>query len=77
MRQVDSFSQFFVFAVRVLKYFLLGLVGATVVYVLSEVFGISVVSDFLITFVERVLARLCVLILSLGATAVVVETLRH
>ncbi|NER83871.1 MAG: hypothetical protein F6K42_30880 [Leptolyngbya sp. SIO1D8] len=77
MRHPYTPSWLFRFAIRILKYFLLGLVGCTVAYFLSVVLGFNVLSGFLVVLLENWLMRLLVVVFSLGAIAVVTESLRY
>ena len=77
MRHPYSPGCLFRFATRVLKYFLLGLVGCTVAYLISIVLGLNVLSSFLVALLETLLLRLFVMVFSLGAIAIITESLRN
>lgn len=76
MRQPYSPSWLFRFATRVLKYFLLSLVGCTVAYCFSIGLGFSVLANLLVALLEKTLTRLLVMVLCLGAIAVITESIR-
>ena len=77
MRHTYSSGWFFRFATRVLKYFLLGLASFTVAYFLSIGLGFSALSSLLAALLERTFARLLVMVFSLMAIAIILESLRY
>ncbi|MEO1067710.1 MAG: hypothetical protein AAFW95_01100 [Cyanobacteria bacterium J06638_6] len=66
-----------VFTFRLIKYFLLGLVGCTIAYVISLVFDLPLVSEVIEVVLARVLWRLLVVLGCLWAIAVIRESARY
>ncbi|MDA0265881.1 MAG: hypothetical protein O3A14_02720 [Cyanobacteria bacterium] len=62
-------------ATKVLKYFLLGLAGCTLTYVIAWGFNLALLSTLMVTVLEQVLGRALVLVICLGAIAVITESL--
>ncbi|MEO1096028.1 MAG: hypothetical protein AAFX01_14130 [Cyanobacteria bacterium J06638_28] len=77
MQHPYSRSWFFRFATRALKYFLLGLAGCTVAYCFSLGLGFSALANLLVALLEGTLSRLLVIVLCLGAIAVITESMRN
>ncbi|NEQ42763.1 MAG: hypothetical protein F6K00_04035 [Leptolyngbya sp. SIOISBB] len=75
-RQQHSQSWLFRLATRAVKYFLLGLAGCTVTYVMAWVFNLEVVACLMIWLLERLAVRSLVLVFCLGTMAVITESLR-
>lgn len=59
-----------------IKYFLLGLAGCTIAYVIALVLDLSFVAAAIVFFLEQVLARSLVLLGCLWAIAVIHESAR-
>ncbi len=76
MRQRTASISLLPFAAKALKYFLLVLCGCTVAYVLSTVLELTLLSRLLVMFLEAVLSRIFVVILCLGAIAVITESVK-
>jgi len=76
MRRQSSPKSLLPVTVRPLKYFLLALTGCTVAYVVSVVLALSWVSGLMIACLEQVFSRGFVLLLCLGAIAVITESLK-
>ncbi len=59
-----------------IKYFLLGLAGCTIAYVVALVLDLSLVAEAIVFFLEQVLLRSLVLLGCLWAIAVIHESAR-
>jgi hypothetical protein len=77
MRQHHSHSWLFRFATKVLKYFLLGLAGCTVTYVLAHVLSLGGVVRLMVLVLEKLLLRAFVVVFCLGTIAIITESLRQ
>ena len=77
MRQQSPSYSLLPLAAKAMKYFLLGLTGRTVAYIVSVVLQFSLLSGLMIKVLEDVFSRGFVLILCLGAIAVITESLRN
>lgn len=75
MRQSSS-SSLLPFTTKALKYFFLGLAGCTVAYFTSVVLQFGLLADLMVTCLEQVFSRGFVLLICLGAIAVITESLR-
>ncbi|MEM6717355.1 MAG: hypothetical protein AAF622_20045 [Cyanobacteria bacterium P01_C01_bin.147] len=64
-------------ATQAVKYFLLGLAGCTVAYVMAWVFNLPIVACLMIWLVEKLAVRSLVLVFCLGTVAVITESLRN
>jgi hypothetical protein len=62
-------------ATKVLKYFLLGLAGCTLTYAIASVFNLGLLATLMVTVLEQVLGRALVLVICLGAIAIITESL--
>lgn len=62
---------------RVVKYFLLSLAGCTVAYCVSAVLDLVHVIQLLTWLLEQVMPRAFALVICLGITAMIAESLRH
>ena len=76
MRRHRSHSWIFKLATQAVKYFLLGLAGCTVAYVMAWVFNLPIVACLMIWLVEKLAVRSLVLVFCLGTVAVITESLR-
>jgi hypothetical protein len=76
MKSRDRYSWLLRFASKVLKYFLLGLFGVGIVYLLSAVLGAFSVVGILMSLLEQWLVRVTVVVVCLLATVVVSESMR-
>jgi hypothetical protein len=77
MRRPHHPKYLLVFTFRLIKYFLLGLVGCTIAYVIALVFNLPLVSAVIVVILERVLGRLLVVLGCLWAIAVIRESARY
>lgn len=77
MRHPHSPSYLLQLATQVLKYFLLSLAGCTIAYFISIVLDLEIVSRLMIAVLEHGLSRAFVLMMCLGAIAVITESLRQ
>jgi uncharacterized membrane protein len=77
MMQANDYSWLFKLTCRVLKYFLLFLVGISVTYLLATVLGALHLVLPILPFIGDLILRLALFILGLIATAVIFESLRH
>ncbi|NJN58462.1 MAG: hypothetical protein HC879_13660 [Leptolyngbyaceae cyanobacterium SL_5_9] len=77
MMQANDYSWLFKLTCRVLKYFLLFLVGIAAAYLLAAVFGALHLALPMLPFIGDLVLRLALSILGLMATAVIFESLRY
>ncbi|MBE9136134.1 hypothetical protein IQ254_02780 [Nodosilinea sp. LEGE 07088] len=77
MRRPHHPKHLLVLTFRLIKYFLLGLVGCTIAYVIALVFDLPLVSVVIVVFLEQVLARSLVVLGCLWAIAVISESTRY
>jgi len=77
MMQANDYSGLFKLTCRVLKYFLLFLVGISVTYLLAAILGALHLVLPILPFVGDLILRLALFTLGLLATAVIFESLRH
>lgn len=76
VRQKHSHSWLFELATKALKYFLLGLTGCTVTYVLASVLSLGGIASLMVLLLEKLAMRALVVVFCLGAIAVITESLR-
>jgi hypothetical protein len=76
MRQQHSYSWLFKLATKALKYFLLGLAGCTVTYVLAHVLSLWSIASLMVWVLEKLVLRTLVVVFCLGTIAVITESLR-
>ena len=76
IRQQHSHSWLFKLATKALKYFLLGLAGCTVTYVLAQVLSLGGIASLMVLVLEKLALRALVVVFCLGAIAVITESLR-
>ena len=76
MRQQHSYSWLFKAATKSLKYFLLGLAGCTVTYVLAQVLSFGGLASLMVLLLEKLALRALVVVFCLWAIAVITESLR-
>lgn len=76
MRQRQPYSWLFKLAAKALKYFLLGMAGCTVTYVLAAVLSFGGIVSLMVWLLEALALRALVVVFCLGAIAVIAESLR-
>lgn len=77
MQRPRSQTQLLVMTFRLMKYFLLGIAGCTIAYLVALVLDLSEVASAIVFFLEQILVRSLVLLGCLWAIAVINESARQ
>ncbi|WP_155523547.1 hypothetical protein [Nodosilinea nodulosa] len=76
MQRPRSQTQLLAITFKLIKYFLLGVAGCTIAYLVASVLDLPVVASAIAFFLEQVLARSLALLGCLWAIAVIQESAR-
>lgn len=77
MQRPRSQTQLLAMTFRLVKYFLLGLAGCTISYLVALVLDLPIVASAIVFFLDQILARSLVLLGCLWAIAVINESARQ
>ena len=77
MQRPRSQTQLLAMTFRLVKYFLLGLAGCTIAYLVALVLDLPIVASAIVFFLEQILVRSLVLLGCLWAIAVINESARQ
>ena len=77
MQRPRSQTQLLAMTFRLVKYFLLGLAGCTIAYLVALVLDLPIVASAIVFFLEQILVRSLVLLGCLWAIAVINESTRQ